>query len=141
MRNRFAWSWLKNIYFGLQRYTLSSVVEELLASDPLTIAIDCTDSPFTRALFFRPVALMKHPYIFTIEQRTNLICELSIIYKTPPCYIPKHHQRPQYAIKRYQHPKRLRAFEGCWERCFRGTWEVLGSLGMFLGALVVCVDR
>ena len=96
-------------------------------------------------LFFRHVALMKHPYIFTIEQRTNLFSVLLVIYKTPHRYIPKYRQQPRTPPtshktiptppKRSKHPLgffymfcgalvvwgggvwgMLHAFMGCWER-------------------------
>ena len=78
-------------------------------------------------LFFRYVALMKHLYIFTIEQRANLFSVLSMIYKTPHRYIPKYHQQPQNApnipYNNTNTPKRSK--------------HPLGFLCMFSGALVV----
>ena len=78
-------------------------------------------------LFFRYVALMKHLYIFTIEQRANLFSVLSMIYKTPHRYIPKYHQQPEtpeHPIKQYQHSLKL-------------SKHSLWFSGMFWRALVV----
>ena len=59
---------------------------------------------FSAQSLFTNVALMKHPYTFSIEHRMNLFYELSIFHKTPNMngYTPKcpqHTQTPQTPLK------------------------------------------